>query len=246
MVKAVKISWIALSYHVCWPKDDQHLMVEAFSSCLEARRSKTWYNGINKSSKEDWGSLKEAFSLEFFHKESMEDVWKRLQHLRQEAETTYQAYEGRFLELLTQLNALFGEGVCIPHSLVKEAFLNGLSPKLQYKVKTKFPATFEEALQVARIKQKRLMYSLGMEEEYSLREVAKPYVVKARDNSLVGTIHMVNEVQLSLNKEEECVVETALQENHEESHDEDRGASVKRDPWKKLPLWNNFFTAIMR
>ena len=50
------------------------------------------------------------------------------------------------------------EGEGAPNFLKKEKFLAGLSPSLQEKVKGKFPESFEEAMQWAKLKDRKLQF----------------------------------------------------------------------------------------
>ena len=88
-----------------------------------------------------------------------EELWQRLSSLRQQAALdSYQVYETHFLTLWAQWELCLPEGEGAPDFLKKEKFLAGLSPSLQEKVKGKFPESFEEAMQWARLKDRKLQF----------------------------------------------------------------------------------------
>ena len=87
-----------------------------------------------------------------------EELWQRLSSLTQSALDSYQAYETHFLILWPQWKLSLPEGDEVPDFLKKEKFLAGLSPSLQEKVKGKFPESFEEAMQWARLKDRKLQF----------------------------------------------------------------------------------------
>ena len=62
------------------------------------------------------------------------------------------------MKLWTQWEASLPEGERAPNFIQKERFLAGLSPTLQEKVKGKFPESFEEAIQLARLKNYKLQF----------------------------------------------------------------------------------------
>ena len=100
-----------------------------------------------------WTALKEVFLARFIPKPTVEDLWKRLQELCQGNLRGYNSYERSFLGTLMQLQTLWeGEGKVLDMFIRRETFLDGLVETLQDKVPCKFPSTFDEALQIARVK----------------------------------------------------------------------------------------------
>ena len=71
---------------------------------------------------------------------------------------SYVAYETQFLKLWTEWEVALNEGERAPNFLKKVKFLAGLIPILQVKVKGKFPNTFEDALYLAREKDRKLQF----------------------------------------------------------------------------------------
>ena len=102
--------------------------------------------------------LKDAFMAKFGVGNNPEELWRRLSSLRQAALDSYQAYETHFLTLWAQWELSLPEGEGAPDFLKKEKFLAGLSPSLQEKVKGKFSKSFEEAMQWARLKDRKLQF----------------------------------------------------------------------------------------
>ena len=138
-------------------KDDPTFLAKLFPLALRSE-AREWYNGINKSTKEDWIALKEAFLNAFSPKKTLGELWEELQQLRQDTLSAYDVYESSFLSLLTQLKEALKGCDFLPNSLVKDIFMNGLFCTLQSKVYCKFPNTFHDALQIAREKHRRMMY----------------------------------------------------------------------------------------
>lgn len=119
-------------------KNDPAFFVKLFPLALRSE-AREWYNGINKSTKEAWSTLKEEVLNTFSPKKTISKLWEELQQLHQDTLSGYDSYESSFLALLTQIKeALKGDEV-VPDFLVREFFLNGLFYTLQNKVRCKFP-----------------------------------------------------------------------------------------------------------
>ena len=114
--------------------------------------------GLPPEKKRSWEVLKDAFMAKFGAGNNPEELWQRLSSLRQSALDSYQAYETHFLTLWAQWELSLPEGEGALDFLKKEKFLAGLSPSLQEKVKGKFPESFEEAMQWARLKDQKLQF----------------------------------------------------------------------------------------
>ena len=76
---------------------------------------------------------------------------------------SYPAYEAQFMKLWIAWEASLPEGERAPNFLQKERFLAGLAPSLQEKVNEKFPEDFEEAMQIARMKDQKLQFQANAE-----------------------------------------------------------------------------------
>ena len=74
---------------------------------------------------------------------------------------SYSAYEAQFLKLWSEWEASLPEGEKAPNFLQKERFLAGLSPVLQEKVRSKFSDSFDEARQMAKAKDRKMLFQSG-------------------------------------------------------------------------------------
>ena len=116
--------------------------------------ARAWYKSISKLIKEDWSLLKKSFLERYVPKESVQDLLQALQWLRQEDLQSYVFYEEVFLHLLSCLEISQEGGERLP----EEYFVNGLCKDLQVKVLCEIPNTFCEAIQIAGLRYRRLMY----------------------------------------------------------------------------------------
>ena len=139
-------------------RDEDVVKLKDFPLVLR-EEAKSWFAGSLPEKKRSWEVLKDAFIAKFSAGNNPEELWRRLTSLRQTALDSYQAYETHFLTLWAQWELSLPEGEGAPDFLKKEKFLaGGLSPSLQEKVKGKFPENFEEAMQWARLKDRKLQF----------------------------------------------------------------------------------------
>ena len=68
----------------------------------------------------------------------------------------YATYEAKFQEIWAHWAASLGRGEGAPNFLKKDRFLAGLYLPLREKVKGRFPATYKEAVKIAREKDRKL------------------------------------------------------------------------------------------
>ena len=68
----------------------------------------------------------------------------------------YAAYKSKFVDLWGWWIALLRPGEVAPDFLKKERFMAGWWPSLSEKVRGRFPADYEEAIGVVRLKDKKL------------------------------------------------------------------------------------------
>ena len=91
---------------------------------------------------------------------SLERLWQLLLGLKQEGLGDYASYESKFVDLWGQCIASLRPREVAPDFLKKERFMAGLWPllnqKLNQKVRGRFPANYEEAIEVACLKDKKL------------------------------------------------------------------------------------------
>ncbi|MCO5611532.1 hypothetical protein L7F22_065785 [Adiantum nelumboides] len=120
--------------------------------------AKNWFQNLEPGRKTNWETVKETFLSKYGGLDNPEHLWHRISSLHQATSRTYLTYESQFLRLWAEWEASLAEGERAPNFLKKEKFLAGLFSDLQEKVKGKFPETFEEALQIARVKDRKLEY----------------------------------------------------------------------------------------
>ncbi|MCO5553272.1 hypothetical protein L7F22_006793 [Adiantum nelumboides] len=138
-------------------RDEEEVKLRAFPLVLKDS-AKNWFQNLEPGRKTNWETLKETFLSKYGGVDNPEHLWHRISSLHQATSRTYLTYESQFLRLWAEWEASLAEGERFPNFLKKEKFLAGLFPDLQEKVKGKFPETFEEALQIARVKDQKLEY----------------------------------------------------------------------------------------
>ncbi|MCO5610984.1 hypothetical protein L7F22_065232 [Adiantum nelumboides] len=138
-------------------RDEEEVKLRAFPLVLKDS-AKNWFQNLEPRRKTNWETVKETFLSKYGGLDNPEHLWHRISSLHQATSRTYLTYESQFLRLWAEWEAILAEGERAPNFLKKEKFLAGLFPDLQEKVKGKFPETFEEALQIARVKDRKLEY----------------------------------------------------------------------------------------
>ncbi|MCO5558756.1 hypothetical protein L7F22_012342 [Adiantum nelumboides] len=138
-------------------RDEEEVKLRAFPLVLKDS-AKNWFQNLEPGRKTNWETLKETFLSKYGGLDNPEHLWHRISSLHRATSRTYLTYESQFFRLWAEWEASLGEGERAPNFLKKEKFLAGLFPDLQEKVKGKFPETFEEALQIARVKDQKLEY----------------------------------------------------------------------------------------
>ena len=138
-------------------RDEEEVKLRAFPLVLR-EEAKTWFLALDPRKKINWDTLREAFMNRFGGSSNPEELWRKISQLQQSALGSYVAYEAQFLKLWEEWEVSLGEGERAPNFLQKERFLAGLFPLLQEKVKGKFPESFKEAMQWARLKDRKLQF----------------------------------------------------------------------------------------
>ncbi|MCO5550383.1 hypothetical protein L7F22_003867 [Adiantum nelumboides] len=138
-------------------RDEEEVKLRAFPLVLKDS-AKNWFQNLEPGRKTNWETLKETFLSKYGGLDNPEHLWHRISSLHQATSRTYLTYESQFLRLWAEWEASLAEGERAPNFLKKEKFLARLFPDLQEKVKGKFPETFEEALQIAHVKDRKLEY----------------------------------------------------------------------------------------
>ena len=141
-------------------QDEDDVKVKAFSLVLRDA-IKIWFQGLSADKKSNWNTLKEAFLAKYVTDNTPEKLWQSLTFLQQDSVGSYSAYKAQFLKLWSEWEASLPEGEKAPNFLQKERFLAGLSPVLQEKVRSKFPDSFDEARQMAKAKDRKMLFQSG-------------------------------------------------------------------------------------
>ena len=138
-------------------RDDEALKLRAFPLVLK-EEARVWFQALDPTQRAEWEGLKAAFLRRFQRANSAEELWQRLLALHQIDPHGYATYEEGFLKLWGQWSDSLNPGERAPNCLQKDRFISGLYPLLREKVKSKFPNTFEDALRIAREKNRKILY----------------------------------------------------------------------------------------
>ena len=136
-------------------RDGEEVKLRAFPLVLRDE-AKLWFQGLPLDRRADWDTLKETFLTKYVTDHSPEKLWQKITGLQQDHVGSYSAYEAQFVKLWAEWEASLLDGERAPNFLQKERFLAGLSLILQEKVRGKFPETFDEAKQWAKMKDRKL------------------------------------------------------------------------------------------
>ncbi|MCO5573934.1 hypothetical protein L7F22_027712 [Adiantum nelumboides] len=96
--------------------------------------------------------------------ETSESFWGKVCELRQGSLFEYNVYEVQFVELWERWVASLRLGEAAPDFLKKDRFVAGLCPPLREKVKGRFPVTWMDARDIARLKERKIRYQLQQRE----------------------------------------------------------------------------------
>ena len=121
----------------------------------EARR---WYQTLSAERRANWETLKECFLQKFGAGSTPEELWQQLTILQQVSLQDYTMYEAKFNELWGRWVISLGEGGAAPDFLKRDCFLAGLYAPLQEKVRSHFPASYEESVAAAHLKDRKLCF----------------------------------------------------------------------------------------
>ena len=105
---------------------------------------------------------------------SLDCLWQLLSRLKQEGLGDYSSYESKFVDFWGRWIASLRPGEVAPDFLKKEQFVAGLWPSLKEKVKGRFLVAYEETVEVARLKDKKLRLQDRSTQPQQQREGARP------------------------------------------------------------------------
>ena len=148
-------------------KDDDASRLRIFPLLMKVE-AKSWFNALPQATKQNWDLLRAAFVRRFGGGTTSEKLWQRLRELKQGGLLEFATYESKFVDLWERWVASLEEGEGAPDFLKKDRFIEGLWSPLKEKVKGRFPATYELAVEIARLKDKKLrMQAKSTESEES-------------------------------------------------------------------------------
>ncbi|MCO5557441.1 hypothetical protein L7F22_011005 [Adiantum nelumboides] len=120
---------------------------------MEAR---SWYNALPQAIKGEWPLLRARFEQRFGRGVTSEHLWQLLTNLKQDGLHEYASYESKFVDLWGRWVASLRQGDVALDFLKKDRFIAGLWPPLKEKVRGRFPETYDLAVEVACLKDKKL------------------------------------------------------------------------------------------
>ncbi|MCO5560190.1 hypothetical protein L7F22_013798 [Adiantum nelumboides] len=127
-------------------RDDDATRLRVFSLLMKAE-AKVWFNTLLPTNRGDWAGLRVLFLAKFGGGgETSESLW------------------GKFVELWEQWVASLRLGKAAPDFLKKDRFVAGLCLPLREKVKGRFPVTWMDARDIARLKERKIRYQLQQRE----------------------------------------------------------------------------------
>ncbi|MCO5585882.1 hypothetical protein L7F22_039816 [Adiantum nelumboides] len=145
-------------------RDDDATRLRVFSLLIKAE-AKVWFNTLLPASRGDWAGLRVLFLAKFGGGgETSESLWGKVCKLRQGSLFEYNVYEVQFVELWERWVASLRLGEAAPDFLKKDRFVAGLCPPLREKVKGRFPVTWMDARDIARLKERKIRYQLQQRE----------------------------------------------------------------------------------
>ncbi|MCO5550381.1 hypothetical protein L7F22_003865 [Adiantum nelumboides] len=145
-------------------RDDDATRLRVFPLLMKAE-AKVWFNTLLPANRGDWAGLRVLFLAKFGGGgETSESLWSKVCELRQGSLFEYNVYEVQFVELWERWVASLRLGEAAPDFLKKNRFVAGLCPPLREKVKGRFPVTWMDAKDIARLKERKTRYQLQQRE----------------------------------------------------------------------------------
>ncbi|MCO5587387.1 hypothetical protein L7F22_041336 [Adiantum nelumboides] len=145
-------------------RDDDATRLHVFPLLMKAE-AKAWFNTLLPANRGDWAGLRVLFLAKFGGGgETSESLWGKVCELRQGSLFEYNVYELQFVELWERWVASLILGEAAPNFLKKDRFVTGLCLPLREKVKGRFPVTWMDARDIARLKERKIRYQLQQRE----------------------------------------------------------------------------------
>ncbi|MCO5591858.1 hypothetical protein L7F22_045851 [Adiantum nelumboides] len=137
-------------------RDDDATRLRMFPLLMKAE-AKVWFNTLLPANRGDWAGLRVLFLAKFGGGgETSESLWGKVCELRQGSLFEYNVYELQFVELWERWVASLRLGEAAPDFLKKDRFVAGLCPPLREKMKGRFPVTWMDAKDIARLKERKI------------------------------------------------------------------------------------------
>ncbi|MCO5596737.1 hypothetical protein L7F22_050806 [Adiantum nelumboides] len=138
-------------------------------------KAKVWFNTLLPANKGDWTGLRVLFLAKFGGgRETSESLWGKVCELRQGSMFEYNVYELQFVELWERWVASLRLGEAALDFLKSDRFVAGFCPPLREKVKGRFPVTWMDAKDIARLKERKIRYQLQQREVDQEKEGMAP------------------------------------------------------------------------
>ncbi|MCO5599143.1 hypothetical protein L7F22_053243 [Adiantum nelumboides] len=136
-------------------RDDDTLRERIFPLLMKME-ARSWYNALPQAIKGEWPLLQARFEQRFGRGVTSKHLWQLLTNLKQDGLHEYASYESKFVDLWGRWVASLRQGDVALDFLKKDRFIAGLWPPLKEKVRGRFPETYDLAVEVACLKDKKL------------------------------------------------------------------------------------------
>ncbi|MCO5583693.1 hypothetical protein L7F22_037606 [Adiantum nelumboides] len=155
-------------------RDDDATRLRVFPLLMKAK-AKVWFNTLLPANRGDWAGLRVLFLAKFGGGgETSESLWGKVCELRQGSLFEYNVYEVQFVELWERWVASLRLGKAAPDFLKKSRFVAGLCLPLREKVKGRFPVTWMDARDIARLKERKISLDAKVKVEEEERGKSLP------------------------------------------------------------------------
>ncbi|KAH7425235.1 hypothetical protein KP509_11G045600 [Ceratopteris richardii] len=162
-------------------RDQETVKLRAFPLVLK-EEARTWYNNLSNEATGSWETVRAAFLARYGKRETPEGLWQQLLSLRQVNLEDFSNYESKFQCIWNNWEASLGANEVAPQFLKRDRFISGLFPSLKQKVESQFPGTFEEALEVARVKCRKLKFQSSKVEKLEHMDIVPVVPVTQAEN----------------------------------------------------------------
>lgn len=142
--------------------------------------AKTWWNGLDPQVRGDWARFRQAFLVRFGQRVSAAEADAKLKDLRQDPREEFRSFQRRFEDCWRQLEEV--TAVQQGNYFKLKSFLACLHPKVREKVDLEEPVTFEEALNLACQKSRKIKKKWEHESEGPIGGLFLPHRQEVEDD----------------------------------------------------------------